>query len=221
MADVFVLNPPVVQDFCRSARWAARSRGRVQRHPDWLLTAVAVLEEAGFTVDFLDGPVLNLELQEVLSALKKSRPNLVVLHTTTPSIDSDLSYASLAKELLPDCQTVAVGPHVTAEPDDTLKRANGTLDVVIRGEYDYTLRELAQLASSGWAIWKLSEIEGISYLDQANKLVHTSSRPYLEVNSLPFPSWQHIDPKWYRDAGKRFPFITLISGRGCFGRCTF
>ena len=221
MADVFVLNPPVVQDFCRSARWAARSRGRVQRHPDWLLTAVAVLEEAGFRVDFLDGPVLNFERQEVLSALKQSRPDLVVLHTTTPSIDSDLIYASLTKELLPDCQTVAAGPHVTAEPEDTLKRANGTLDVVIRGEYDYTLRELVQLASSGWDLSELSEIAGISYLDQQNKLVHTSSRPYLDVNELPFPSWQHIDPKWYRDAGKRFPFITLISGRGCFGRCTF
>ena len=221
MADVFVLNPPVVQDFCRSARWAARSRGRVQRHPDWLLTAVAVLEEAGFTVDFLDGPVLNLERQEVLSALKRSIPELVVLHTTTPSIDSDLSYASLAKELLPNCRTVAVGPHVTAEPEDTLKRANGTLDTVIRGEYDYTLRELVQLATSGWDLLELSEIEGISYLDRENKPVHTSSRPYLDVNELPFPSWQHIDPKWYRDAGKRFPFITLISGRGCFGRCTF
>jgi len=85
MADVFVLNPPVVQDFCRSARWAARSRGRVQRHPDWLLTAVAVLESAGFGADFLDGPAMNLERQEVLSALEKSRPRLLVLHTTTPS----------------------------------------------------------------------------------------------------------------------------------------
>jgi radical SAM superfamily enzyme YgiQ (UPF0313 family) len=220
-ADLFVLNPPVVEDFCRSARWAARSRGRVQRHPDWLLIAVAVLEEAGFTVDFLDGPVLNLERQEVLSALKKSRPGLVVLHTTTPSIDSDLIYASLAKELLPNCRTVAVGPHVTAEPEDTLKRANGTLDAVVQGEYDYTLRELVQLATSGWDLSELSEIEGISYLDQENKPVHTVSRPYLDVDELPFPSWQHIDPKWYRDAGKRFPFITLISGRGCFGRCTF
>jgi radical SAM superfamily enzyme YgiQ (UPF0313 family) len=145
----------------------------------------------------------------------------VVLHTTTPSIDSDLSYASLAKELLPGCKTVAVGPHVTAEPEDTLKRAKGNLDVVVHGEYDHTLRELAQLASSGWDIWKLSEIEGISYLDQENKPVHTAPRPYLDVNELPFPAWHHIDPKCYRDAGKRFPFITLISGRGCFGRCTF
>ena len=221
MADVFVLNPPVVQDFCRSARWAARSRGRVQRHPDWLLTAVAVLEKAGFSVAFLDGPAMNLERQEVLSALEKSRPGLLVLHTTTPSIDSDLGYASLAKEILPDCRTVAVGPHVTAEPEDTLKRADGALDAVVRGEYDYTLRELAQLAGSGWNPSRLSEIQGISYHDDEKEVVRTEPRPYLDVNELPFPSWQHIDPKWYRDAGKRFPFITLISGRGCFGGCTF
>jgi len=221
MADVFVLNPPVVQDFCRSARWAARSRGRVQRHPDWLLTAVAVLEQAGFSVDFLDGPALNLERHEVLSALKKSRPGLLVLHTTTPSIESDLIYASLAKEILPNCRTVAVGPHVTAEPEDTLRRANGTLDAIVRGEYDYTLRQLAQLAGPGWNSSRLSEILGISYYDHEKEPAHTEPRPHLEVNELPFPSWQHIDPKWYRDAGKRFPFITLISGRGCFGRCTF
>jgi anaerobic magnesium-protoporphyrin IX monomethyl ester cyclase len=221
MADVFVLNPAVVQDFCRSARWAARSRGRVQRHPDWLLTAVAVLEQSGFSVDFLDGPVLNLERQEVLSALEKSRPGLVVLHTTTPSIDSDLGYAALAKDLLPHCRTVVVGPHVTAEPEDTLKRADGALDSVARGEYDYTLPELATLAGSGWSSSGLSEILGISYYDDEKKVVHTEPRPYLDVNELPFPSWQHVDPRWYRDAGKRFPFITLISGRGCFGRCTF
>jgi anaerobic magnesium-protoporphyrin IX monomethyl ester cyclase len=220
MAHVFVLNPPVTEDFCRSARWAARSRGRVQRHPDWLLTAVAVLEVAGFSVDFLDGPALNLERQEVLSALKKSRPGLLVLHTTTPSIDSDLTYASLAKELLPNCRTFAVGPHVTAEPEDTLKRANGALDAVVRGEYDVTLRELANLASSNWNSSRLSEVSGISYLD-GEEPVHTPARSYVNVNELPFPAWNHINPRWYRDAGKRFPFITLISGRGCFGRCTF
>jgi radical SAM superfamily enzyme YgiQ (UPF0313 family) len=220
MADVFVLNPPVVKDFCRSARWAARSRGRVQRHPDWLLTAVAVLERAGLRVDFLDGPALNLERQEVLSAIKNSRPNILVLHTTTPSIDSDLSYASSAKEFLSNCRTVAVGPHVTAKPEDTLKRAAGALDAVIRGEYDFTLMELANLGSSNWKSSRLSEILGISFLC-GEETVDTPLRPYLDVNELPFPAWQHVDPKWYRDGGKRFPFITLISGRGCFGRCTF
>jgi radical SAM superfamily enzyme YgiQ (UPF0313 family) len=221
MTEVFVLNPPVVKDFCRSARWAARSRGRVQRHPDWLLTAVAVLEQAGREVAFLDGAAMNLGRQQVASALKKKRPGLLVLHTTTPSIDSDLNYASLAKKLVSDCKTVAVGPHVTAEPEDTLHRAKGSLDAVVRGEYDYTLRELAKLAGSGWSRSKLSGILGISYLDDEGQAAHTPVGPYLDTNELPFPAWHHIDPRWYRDAGKRFPFITLISGRGCFGRCTF
>ena len=221
MAEVFVLNPPVVKDFCRSARWAARSRGRVQRHPDWLLTAVAVLEQTGFEVAFLDGAAMNLGRQQVASVLQKKRPGLLVLHTTTPSIDSDLHYASLAKEILSTCKTVAVGPHVTAEPEDTLNRAKGCLDVVVRGEYDFTLRELAELAGSGWSTSKLSGVLGISYVDDEGQTAHTHARPYLDVNELPFPAWHHIDPRWYRDAGKRFPFITLISGRGCFGRCTF
>jgi radical SAM superfamily enzyme YgiQ (UPF0313 family) len=221
MAEVFVLNPPVVKGFCRSARWAARSRGRVQRHPDWLLTAVAVLEQAGLDVGFLDGAAMNLGREQVTSALKKVRPGLLVLHTTTPSIDSDLNYASLAKTLVSDCKTVAVGPHVTAEPEDTLHRANGSLDVVVRGEYDYTLRELAELAGSGWSTSRLAGILGISYLDDEGQAAHTPARAYLDANELPFPAWHYIDPKWYRDAGKRFPFITLLSGRGCFGRCTF
>jgi radical SAM superfamily enzyme YgiQ (UPF0313 family) len=186
-----------------------------------LLTAVAVLEKAGFEVVFLDGAARDLQREQVASALKRSRPGLVVLHTTTPSIDSDLSYASLAKEYLPDCRTVAVGPHVTAEPEDTLHRAKGSLDVVVRGEYDHTLRELAEQYDSNWSTVKLSGTLGISYVDGEGKAVHNPDRPYLDINELPFPSWQHIDPRWYRDAGKRFPFITLISGRGCFGRCTF
>lgn len=221
MADVFVLNPPVAKDFCRSARWAARSRGRVQRHPDWLLTAVAVLEKAGIEVEFLDGAALNLSREQVAAAIEKSRAGLLILHTTTPSIECDLGYASLAKKLLSDCKTVVVGPHVTAEPEDTLTRGNGAVDVVARGEYDYTLREIAELNGSGWSTTKLSKISGISYFGGNEKVVHNTARPYLDVNELPFPSWQHINPHWYRDAGKRFPFITLISARGCFGRCTF
>ncbi|HLA37340.1 MAG TPA: hypothetical protein VJZ02_02625, partial [Candidatus Brocadiales bacterium] len=62
---ILVLNPPYLKGFCRSARWAARSRGRVQRHPDWLLIAVGVLERAGHRVKFIDGPVHQMSREEV------------------------------------------------------------------------------------------------------------------------------------------------------------
>jgi hypothetical protein len=42
---ILMLNPLCVDDFCRSAGWTAKSRGRVQRHPAWMLIATAVLEK--------------------------------------------------------------------------------------------------------------------------------------------------------------------------------
>ena len=56
-----MLNPPYVDNFCRSARWAAKSRGRVQRHPDWMLIATAVLEKEGHNVKFIDDVAFSLK----------------------------------------------------------------------------------------------------------------------------------------------------------------
>ncbi len=210
---VLILNPPYVKDFCRSARWAARSRGRVQRHPDWLLIAAGVLERAGHSVKFIDGPVHQLSKEEVAREIEVFLPELVVIHTTTPSIYNDIAYAALAKEKAPKALTVLVGPHATALPEETLGLAGKAVDAIAVGEYDYTLRDIA-------GGMPLREVKGLCYW-RDGKASYTSQRSDLDVNELPFPAWHHIRPEWYHDAGKKHPFITLISGRGCFGTCTF
>lgn len=209
---VLMLNPPYFPDFVRSARWAARSRGRVQRHPDYMLVAAAVLERSGHEILFLDGAARNTPREEVLRAALQFHPELAVVHTTTPSIYNDISYAEALKE---SCRTVTalVGNHVTAEPDDTLRIADGGADVVVRGEYDLTLAALADDPLN-------REVPGISFLD-GGRPVHRPPAPPPDVNGLPFPAWGHVRPEWYRDGGKLFPFLTLLSGRGCFARCTF
>jgi radical SAM superfamily enzyme YgiQ (UPF0313 family) len=177
-----------------------------------MLIATAVLEKAGCVVKFIDGAALNLKRDAVQKECIDFKPELTILHTTTPSIYNDISYARLAKELT-GCRTVFIGPHVTAVPENTFEIASESVDIIVRGEYDYTLRDIA----SGKSI---EEIDGISYR-RDGKIIHTNNRDYLDVNELPFPSWHHLKPEWYRDAGKRFPFLTLISGRGCVGKCSF
>ena len=59
-----MLNPSFGKNFVRSARWAARSRGRVQRHPDYLAITAAVLENEGHEVKLLDAAALNIEFDE-------------------------------------------------------------------------------------------------------------------------------------------------------------
>lgn len=209
---VIYVNPPYGEDFVRSARWAAKSRGRVQRHPEQALTHIAVLEKAGHTCEFVEGAACNMTEEEVMTRIKEFKPDLAIIHTTTPSIYNDISYAKKAKELT-SCRTVLVGAHASAVPEDTLTAGKGAVDMVARAEIDYTLRDIANDIP-------LADIAGLSYIEKG-KVTHNPDRPYLDVNELPFPSWKHIDPHWYQDAGKKFPFLTLYTGRGCFGLCTF
>lgn len=213
MANVLMLNPPFVNDFVRSARWDARSRGRVQRHPDYIAVATAVLEKAGLDAKLVDACAQNWDRARAERLLREERPGWVVMHAATPSIDNDLAYSALAKEAA-GAKTILVGQHVTAVPEETFERAKGALDFIAPGEYDYTLRELIGGSEP-------SSTRGLCFLGADGKMVRTPPRPFIDVNELPFPAWHHIDPAWYHDGGKLHPFLTLISGRGCFARCTF
>ena len=210
---IIYLNAPYGDDFVRSARWAAKSRGRVQRHPEQALIQIAVLEEAGHVCKFIEGAACNMTEKQVLEEIEKFQPNLAIIHTTTPSIYNDISYAKKIKEIS-GCKTVLVGAHASAVPEDTLQKGKGAADMVAYGEIDYTLRDIANNIP-------LKDILGIVYIDENKKIIRNTPRPYLDVNELPFPSWKQIDPHWYHDAGKLFPFLTLYTGRGCFGLCTF
>ena len=208
------LNPSYGKGFCKTARWFAKSRAREQRHPDFLCTAIAVLEDSGHACKFIDGAAKDVSVEETRRTLNSFAPDAVVINATTPSIDSDLEYAKMCKQESGRVVTLMIGPHVSAEPDDTLKRSDGCLDAVIRREYDYTLKEFADTGD-------FKEIKGLSYLEGSN-VVHNPDRPFIEdLDKLPFPAWRHIDLNDYYAPAKRNPFLTVIGGRGCEGRCVF
>ena len=209
---IAVLNPTYGHNFVRVARWAAKSRGRVQRHPEYLLTAIQVLLDAGHEVRFIDAAARNLSFRHVLADLKKFSPQMLVIHATTPSIYNDIDQAQEIKTRT-RCQVVFIGQHVTAEPDNTFKLGFGVVDCIARGEYDYTLRDLA----NGQAI---PQINGLTW-HNGQKVVRNLDREPLDVNELPFPAWHLIRPEWYPDAGKKYPFLTLMTGRGCNNACSF
>ena len=141
---IFLVNPAFGEGFVKSARWFAKSRGRVQRHPDYLARATAVLEEAGHECIFLDAAAKDLPMTEVEERVRSFGPDLVVVYATTPSIGCDLDHAKACRAAAGGgALTVLIGSHVSAEPDDTLRRGKGFVDAVTRREFDYTLREIA------------------------------------------------------------------------------
>ena len=210
---VCILNPSFGDDFVRVARWAAKSRGRVQRHPEYLLTAAQVLIDAGHDVAYVEAAARNFTPEESYKICEDFRPDLLVIHATTPSIYNDIEQAREIKKRT-SCKVAFIGQHVSAEPENSLEISEGTVDYILKHEYDYTLRDLANGDDP-------AGILGMVWRD-GDKIVSNPNRPpIMDVNELPFPAWQLIEPEWYPDGGKKFPFLTLMTGRGCNNGCTF
>ncbi len=220
MAKVFFLNPAFygVKGFVREQRWFARTRGRVSRAPDYALVAVAVLEKSRNKVMFLDCASTEMPFEDVKGKALRFKPDMIVIPATTPSIYNDIKQASeLKKTLGGKPLTILIGSHVSALPEQTLKIDPG-INVIARGEYDYTLRDIAFSIDKNQG---LEGVLGITYR-KGNYIRKNPDRPFIEnLDELPFPAWHHIDPRKYFDAGKLYPFLTIIAGRGCPNYCSF
>ncbi len=147
-----------------------------------------------------------------------NRHDVVALTSMTPQIYSALNIAELASDL--GCKTVIGGYHPTLSPEFTAKK--DYVDYIIRGEGEYTFREVIDFIDgngNGNGMSK-KEIKGISYKDKNGKVIHTEDRP-LEPNldNFPMPNRDLIDYKDYLYLGTRLG--TLESSRGCPHSCKF
>jgi radical SAM superfamily enzyme YgiQ (UPF0313 family) len=217
-AKILVINEPFVKDFCRTQRWAARTRGRVLRAPDWLAYATAVLEQDGHDVKLIDMVALGQTRAGLAAIVRETQPDFVVLDATTPSIFSDIDCARSVKKNSKAC-VIMVGPHVSVLPEETLRASAGAVDVVCVGEYDYTVRDVVRAWQGGQP--QLETVRGIAYY-RDGAAVRTPARELIEnLDELPFPAWHHLDLLKYFDGGKLYPYIDIISGRGCPNQCIF
>jgi len=218
---VLFLNPPFLRRFSRSQRSPAVTKSGTLYYPFWLAYATGVLEESGFEVSLIDAPAQNLSFTDISKTTKTFSPQLIIVDTSTPSIYNDINIAEKLKELLPDCFTLLVGPHVSALPQETLQSAE-KIDAIARGEYEMTTLEIAEGIKKGNL--SIDHIEGLSY-KRAGVISHNPSRPLLsDLDRLPMLSKvykKHLNIKNYFFGASLYPEVQIFTARGCPFRCFF
>ena len=212
MMKTLFLNPPSYEGFDGGAgsRYQARREIRSFWYPTWLAQPAALVPGS----KLIDAPARGLSVNDILPLANNYE--LAILHTSTPSFESDAKVAEALKAKNPKLMIGFIGAHVAVQSELSLKHSPA-IDFVARNEFDFTVHDVA----SGRP---LAEIDGISYKVNG-KVVHNRDRAMIEnMDQLP----------WVVDVYKRdlviedyfigyllHPYVSLYTGRGCKSRCTF
>ena len=183
--------------------------------PISLAYCAAVLRDAGAEVALRDCIVEEIDFRQLAGIVADFRPDLVVLNVVTPSVESDLSTAEWIKCAHPAARIAAIGIHGTALPDSCFAMQKA-LDFVVRGEPEFTVRDLALggLEDPG-------RVAGVSWARNGN-VAHNPDRPFIaDLDALPFPAWDLIQRDRYLMPFTEERFLLVGTGRGCPFRCRF
>ena len=142
-----------------------------------------------------------------------SNPKLIVIGTSTPSIEDDAKFAKAIKDQLPESIVCFCGTHASSTAIETLENYPW-VDLIARREYDLTVLEVLERILEGK---KYSDCLGIS--TRVNGvIVETPNRDYIEnLDVLPFASKvykKHLTIKNYYYGHVKYPMISILARAG-------
>jgi anaerobic magnesium-protoporphyrin IX monomethyl ester cyclase len=131
-----------------------------------------------------------------------------------------------ARRVSPEIITATGGTHPTFLAERCL--LDPDLDLVARGEGEFTLRDLV-LRSKDAKSELLGSIPGLAWKDEAGKIrVNPAREPFPDLDEIPFPAWDMFPLEKYHKIClpmgiiyKQKPFMNMITSRGCPYRCNF
>jgi anaerobic magnesium-protoporphyrin IX monomethyl ester cyclase len=177
----------------------------------------AVLERKGYEVKVIDCPPLNITCEEMKHEVSSFKPEMVGITSVTVTFSSAAQAACVVKDADPGIIVVLGGPHVTVLDEQTL-REQPSVDIVVRGEGEQTMLELADLLSKS-DLDKLQTVEGITFRD-GNQIIRTKDRAPIEnLDTLPHPAYKYFPLDKYRLFGKLI--LPITTSRGCAANCSF
>lgn len=179
----------------------------------------------GISVNIIDCNIDSPSVQDFEELIKfqysKKFEEIRIIGITamTCSIKKAYKIASICRYYYPNAKIVFGGAHPTHCYDEVLGDKN--VDIVVIGEGEITFYEIVKGIN-------LEKINGIAFIDRSDNIGHVIKTPNREriqnLNDLPLPSYNLLPINKYQPARgsyKRLPAMSMITSRGCPGKCTF
>ena len=178
-----------------------------------LLSLASPLLEAGFRVSIVDGAIE----PDVRSALAREIPDAICLGVsflTGPMIRSAVDITRFVRKLNPDLPIIFGGWHSSLLPAQTL--THDCVDILVRGQGEKTLLEVAQLLREAKSVEK---VRGISFKSKG-QVAHNPERSVENLNNLPSPAFSlgNFDAYERVTGARKLPFASSV---GCPYGCHY
>jgi len=212
---ILLIDPPtglyIREDRCQAP---ARDIGiTTMRPPVELAYAAGVLEKEGFRCMMRDYPTEGGHWRDFERDVASFEPDMLIINTTTPTVDEDMFACSLAKKIRPDILTVARGAHFLVYDEEVLGRYSH-LDVVLRKEGELTACEIAHGR-------ELRDIAGMTFRS-GQSIIRNEDRPFIgDLDALAFPARHLMRNSSYVRLDTGEPQATIQASRGCPQQCVF
>jgi anaerobic magnesium-protoporphyrin IX monomethyl ester cyclase len=189
--------------------------------PLGLLYLATTLRERGVEVSVLDQPAKGYTVNETLGWIERENPDILGFSAFATSGRMAVCICDQVKRWNPDITTVFGNYYATFNADRIIRKIP-SVDVVVRGEGEYTVVDLVDHMEKGG---DLGDILGITFRN-GDDAVSTPDRPLIEdLDSLPFPDRRLLDVEYHSTiAGVNIAvkkFTSVISSRGCVYSCRF
>ncbi|MHA1716532.1 MAG: B12-binding domain-containing radical SAM protein, partial [Promethearchaeota archaeon] len=164
----------------------------------------------------IDAAVENLGFKEIFKRIERFKPDVIGI-TTNISIAFVACELSLRIKLrFKGLKIIMGGPWATSNYSYLLMHK--IADIVVLGEGELVLKELlARLENQD----DISNINGIAYLDNTNKVQVNPSKGFIEdLDALPYPAWEYFpDSRRYFNHYRHRPVYPIMITRGCPFNC--
>lgn len=179
------------------------------------LSSAAVLRERGHEVFYIHCQTEGVTLNALYDRISASSPDIVLIMVEHITINVTSEIARYIKQNT-GCCLVFAGPMATAKDEEIMEIG---CDYIIRGEWDYTLFNLADAIEANKEV---SAVPGITYKQNGTILRTEDAEPIEDLDNLPFPAYDLIDlSKFFESIFVYSPVATTMSSRGCPSRCSY
>lgn len=218
--DLLLVNPPPLPNWDYKKKY-------LYSPPAWILSIGTILKNDGFSVKLVDGAYEEDYLETVEDIVKANNLLFVGISAMTAQIQPALKTAAKIRRVNPLVPLVWGGVHPSLFPEQTAQHE--LVDVVVKGEGEYTSLELAKRIRQKQDYRDLAG--AVCKID--NKLINNNPREFLVLEKLPFFDYDLLDIEKYilkdrTEVGGRSlkggPIrrsLPILSGLGCPYHCAF